>query len=228
MFSSWQQLLSQRRARCWMCCLLHLQLPGSSGLPPHHVCQALCNQAMAARSRDVGPGSELETQSQAAPRFSAGDEAEAAAWASHFLQREREDAERSCLVQERGVKSEERSPAGGKAGCVLLWGGWDCPRCWSCWVGGHWKCRRGTVVPGSFISQPGPLPAHIYHPVCAETLPSDSAGQPHQGLAVLGLPFSFWRVWSDEQGFAWMESHACGYLPLQGEAQTSSRCRFSN
>lgn len=47
------------QAQRWMCRLLHLQLPGSSWLLTNHVCQALCNQLVAARSRDVGPGSEL-------------------------------------------------------------------------------------------------------------------------------------------------------------------------
>lgn len=56
-------------------------------------------------------------------------------------------------------------------------------------------------MPGFLISKPAPLPACLYHPVCAETLPPGSAGQPSLGLAALGLPFSFWRVWSEEQGF---------------------------
>lgn len=114
MFSCWQQLL--RQAWCWMCCLVHLQLPGSSGLPPSPG-PCVSNPWLHVA---VTWGLSCEHKAKAAPRFSAGNKAEAASWASHFLQREGGDAERSCLAQECGVRAEGRGPGGGMGGCVLV------------------------------------------------------------------------------------------------------------
>lgn len=213
-------------ARCWMC-LLHLQLPGSSWLLRNLACQALCKQVLATRSHDLGPGSELGTQSQAAPRFRAANKAEAVAWVSCFLQKERVDAECSCLVWESGVKTGGKCPGCGMAGCVLV-----VP-----------VVRLG--VPQVLVLSGGnereALQCHgpsspnlaLLLPACATCLGTNTAtrqgraGQPRLGLAVLGLPFSFWRVGSEEQGLARMQSPAYGHSPSQGKAQTCSVCRFS-